>query len=222
MKGQEFFCQYIVLCIVSNYEVFINCYRKNYSSCLFTKTASNNCFNSFCAFIWTVLHPRTNKAQVQSYAPSLAQCLWELLVWPAIWPVFINQNTFIFRDIVNIVINGLLKDLFCVRYFPLHLWPYLIVLLYTWAGFQSTQASILGRACCAVIVCVLKARIWNKPFWSFCLSGMETDIYHIFNPQQKFSLHFRSFSFFPIHAFPGNQTDDLWISSTIFHSLIIF
>ncbi len=88
-----------MLCIVSNYEVFINCYRKNYSSCLFTKTASNNCFNSSCAFIWTVLHPRTYKAQVQSNAPSSAQCLWELLVWPAIWPVFINQNTFIFRDI---------------------------------------------------------------------------------------------------------------------------
>ncbi len=179
-----------MLCIVSNYEVFINCYRKNYSSCLFTKTASNNCFNSSCALIWTVLHPRTNKAQVQSNAPSSAQCLWELLVWPAIGQC-LSTRTHLFsgttlKDIVNIVINGLLKDLFCVRYFPLHLWPYLIVLLYTWAGFQSIQASLLGRACCAVIICVLKARIWNKPFWSFCLSGMETDIYHIFYPQQSF------------------------------------
>ncbi len=150
MKGQGFFCQYIVFCIVSNYEVFINCYRKNYSSCLcclFTKTASKNCFNSRCAFIWTILHPRTNKAQVQSNAPSSAQWLWELLVSPAVWPVFIDQNTFseTLKDVVNIVINELLKYLFCVRYFPLHLecWRRFIMTLfdrvtfYTLAGSQS-------------------------------------------------------------------------------------
>jgi len=37
--------------------------------------------------------------------------------------MFIDQNTFsgTLKDVVNIVINELLKYLFCVRYFPLPL-----------------------------------------------------------------------------------------------------
>lgn len=167
MKRQEFFCRYIVLCIVSNYEVFINCYRKNYSCCLcclFTKTASKNCFNSFCTFIWTILLPKTNKAQVQSNAPSSAQCLWELFVSPktAVWPVFIDQNTFsgTLKDVVNIVINELLKYLFCVRYFPLHLecWRRFIMTLFDRVTFYiswfSKHPSLSIRPCMLCCDCM--------------------------------------------------------------------
>lgn len=156
---------------------------KKYSSCLyclFTKTASKDGFNSFCAFFWTILL-KTNKVQVQSNAQT--QCLGGLLVSLAVWPVFIDQNTFsgTLKDVVNIVINELLKYLFGVRYFPLHLesWrsiivtPFDRVILYISCFSKPTQASVLDIACgaSAWLDVSLKSGSWNKPSWSFCLGG---------------------------------------------------
>jgi len=81
--------------------------------------------------------------------------------------MFIDQNTFsgTLKDVVNIVINELLKYLFCVRYFPLPLesWgsiivtPFDRVILYiSWLS-KPTQASVLDVACVASMTgCVLK------------------------------------------------------------------